>query len=89
MEFNLNIKEENIADVFNAFADKYNYQSEIQVEEEDFETKSIPNPETIDMFCKRMVVDHIKTITKDYLLKKARYQAEAIINEQLSEVEIN
>lgn len=88
MEFNLNIPEEQVETIFKAFAEKYNYQEEVIIEDEDFGQKKVPNPETIDMFAKRKVIEHIKFITKEYLLLQARHQVEAVINSQIEGVEI-
>jgi len=87
MQFNLNIPDSKVDSIFNAFAEKFNYQEEIDNPDVEIGGK-IPNTETIDMFCKRMIIGHIKLITKEHLIQQARYQAEAVISNQIDQVDI-
>lgn len=89
MEFNLNINQEQLAQVFEALGDHYKYQSEILIRNEDFEDVWVANPETIDMFCKRMIIEHIKQITEHYLIQKGKNRIEEEVKTFINTMDIN
>lgn len=88
MEFNLNINQAQLAQVFEALGEHYKYQSQILQQNEDMEDVWIDNPETIDVFCKRMIIEHIKEIVEYHLITKGKNRIEEEVKTIVDSIEI-
>jgi hypothetical protein len=80
MEFNLTIPEEKAEIIIGAVCSTYGYQAVINNE---------PNPEKPEDFAKRMVVEFIQTITKNYITDKAIAQAREQVEQSIDLSGIN
>lgn len=64
------IPDQYVADVLDAFADKYEYREEIEVDDPDSDMPgmyiTVPNPQTKAQFAKQVILNHIKTVYVQY-----------------------
>lgn len=77
-DITIQISDENLAKVIEAFAASYGYQTEIP--HPDKPEVKIPNPETTAAFTRRKVFEYIQDVTRAHFIKQAaetaRRQAE-------------
>jgi hypothetical protein len=80
MQFDLTIPNDKAEIIIEAVCATYNYQPVINEE---------PNPEAPEDFAKRMVVEFIQTITKNYITDKAIAQARQEVEQSIDLSGIN